>query len=527
VIGETVGSYKIESKLGEGGMGVVYVAEHPLLKKKAVVKFLHADLSGEAETVERFFNEARAATMIRHPGIVDVFDFGKHASGCAYILMEFLHGESLSARIKTGPVDPGTAILIGKQIAAAVGAAHDGGIVHRDLKPDNIFLIHDREAPGGVRVKVLDFGIAKLVNESAGSVKTQIGTVMGTPTYMAPEQCRSAAEVDHRADIYALGCILFELVCGKPPFRAHSIGQLIAAHMFEDPPTPSSVVATVPADLEDVILRALAKEPDERQGSMSNLAVELAACSAMPGLIPTPKLSRKSQPVPVAYEPTIAPAPSIAMEPTVAPIIPLTVPAPPATVGHTLDQPELTTLGRSHGEITVPPPPKRRTGAIVSVAAAMLAAGIAIVVWQRGGSSAEPIPAAAPAPPPTKVVFEPRSEQPAAPPVPATITVSIESEPAGATVIQDIDGMRIGRTPFDRRLAPVAGGTLVYILRLEGFEDTRVELAADRDDRETVALKPRAKKPPGRPIKPPTSTPRDPPPVTTGPTPEGMLRPKH
>ncbi len=505
VIGEIVGSYKIETKLGQGGMGVVYVAEHPLLKKKAVVKFLHAELSSDGELVDRFFNEARSATMIRHPGIVDVFDFGHHVSGCAYILMEFLHGQALSDRIKQdGPFEASFAIAIGKQLASALSAAHEQGIVHRDLKPDNVYLVPDREAPGGTRVKVLDFGIAKLVNEAAGAVQTQAGVVMGTPTYMAPEQCRSAGEVDHRADIYALGCILFEMVTGRPPFRCSSLGQLIAAHMFEPPPLPTSFVSWVPTDLEAVILRALEKSPDDRQGSMSNLAVELASCD---GATPTPVPQRRSQPIvtPAALDETIAPIPMP---------MPITVPLAPAAA--------LTTLGKSTGQLTMPPIEQPRSRTWMAVAAGVVLLTGAAVAWKLASST--PVATAPPSPTPTTQTVI--VERPAAPPKPVVLT--LDSEPSGAEVIQEHDGMRLGKTPFDRTLAPVAHGTLVYMLRLDGYEDYRVSLAADRDNLEKVVLKAKPKlkptPPSGRPRPPTTPPPLTPPP--SGPTSDGMLRPK-
>jgi serine/threonine-protein kinase len=502
VIGEIVGSYKIETKLGQGGMGVVYVAQHPLLKKKAVVKFLHAELSSDGELVDRFFNEARSATMIRHPGIVDVFDFGHHASGCAFILMEFLHGESLSDRIKKdGPFEASFAIAIGKQLASALAAAHEQGIVHRDLKPDNVFLVPDREAPGGTRVKVLDFGIAKLSNDAA--VKTQAGAVMGTPTYMAPEQCRSAGEVDHRADIYALGCIMFEMVAGRPPFRAQSLGQLIAAHMFEPPLSPSAFGTPVSSDLEAVILRALEKEPDDRQGSMSNFSIELSACDGAPITAPVLPFRRSA--------PIVTPA---ALDETVAPIAPSTAPTAAA----------LTTLGKSTGQFTDVIEKKSSRAGLWAAIGGVVVIAAGIVVWKTTASS-EPVPvAAAPAPTPpapAPVIIE-------RPALPKPITLTLDSEPAGAEVIQEHDGMRLGKTPYDKTLAPVAGGTLVYVLRLDGYEDHRVTLAADRDNREKVALKAIKKKPPptttSRPRPPSTTPPSSP--VPAGPTPDGMLRPK-
>src|SRR5262245_24823213 len=156
MIGQTLGSYKIVDKIGEGGMGVVYVAEHPLIGRKAAIKLLHPDLSKNEEIVARFFNEARASTLIKHPGIVDIFDFGYSANGGAYIAMEFLEGESLATRMRREKRLPlAMSASIGKQLAGALGAAHAKGIVHRDLKPDNVYLIPDAEMPSGERVKVL------------------------------------------------------------------------------------------------------------------------------------------------------------------------------------------------------------------------------------------------------------------------------------------------------------------------------------------------------------------------------------
>ena len=516
MIGETVGSYLVRSKLGEGGMGVVYIAEHPLLRKKAVVKFLHAELSSDAEIVERFFNEARSATMIRHPGIVDVFDFGHHASGCAFILMEFLDGESLADRLRKGPLDAAVAIMIGRQIASALGAAHEQGIIHRDLKPDNIFLVLDREAAGSARIKVLDFGIAKLAGETAGAVKTQTGAVMGTPSYMAPEQCRSAGDVDHRTDIYALGCILFELVCGRPPFRAHSLGQLIAAHMFEPPPAPTSIVRSIPADLETVILRALAKEASDRQASMAELSAELSACDAAPtGTAPA-----------VWTSPPIARA--TGLEPTMASGVGLAGAAVSAstTLGESSGQLAMTPVAASH----MRPAGKRRRWWIGTVVATTLVGG-GVVFWQCGTTSVSlEDPVVVPIAKADIAVSAPNPTPPDATVLP-NVTLVIDSEPQGADVIQEHDGIRVGHTPYKRSLSPVANGTLVYVLKLKGYEDTRVELAADRDGDQKLALKPLAQTSTGK--KPPHKAPRttEPPPkeeprVPTGPASDGMLRPK-
>ncbi|MBA3391106.1 MAG: protein kinase [Deltaproteobacteria bacterium] len=270
----SIGSYRLLKRIGAGGMGEVWLAEHTLLGRRAAVKLLHPMFSGRAEIVSRFFNEARAATAIADPGIVQIFDFGHHTDGTAYIVMELLEGETLDARWRARSRLAYTeAVRIVRQVAASLGAAHARGIVHRDLKPENIFLVADAEVPGGERAKILDFGIAKL---GAGSnVKTQTSAVMGTPAFMSPEQCRGASLVDARSDVYALGCVLFNLMAGRPPFEADGTGDLIILHVTQPAPRLSSVVPSVPPAVDDLVARCLAKDPAQRYASGTELAVAL------------------------------------------------------------------------------------------------------------------------------------------------------------------------------------------------------------------------------------------------------------
>ncbi len=264
MIGSTLGNYCVEAVVGEGGMGTVYRAEHLLIGKQVAIKILRQDLSAGDEMVQRFFNEARAAARAKHPGIIDVYDFGRH-DGCAYLVMELLDGEPLSARLRRERLDHDTVRLIGRQVASALAAAHDAGIAHRDLKPDNIFLARDETAVGGVRVKLLDFGIAKLTEaDGSSSAGTRTGAIMGTPAYMSPEQCRGAGDVDHRADLYALGCILFEMMAGRPPFIGHGTGELISAHLTRRPQPMAAAAPGVPAPLAGLVDRLLAKQPGAR-----------------------------------------------------------------------------------------------------------------------------------------------------------------------------------------------------------------------------------------------------------------------
>ncbi|HEU4727228.1 MAG TPA: serine/threonine-protein kinase, partial [Kofleriaceae bacterium] len=278
MLGDLVGSYRVVRKIGEGGMGTVYLAEHTLLGRPAALKVLLREMSHREDLVTRFFNEARAATSVKHPGIVEIYDFGYHTDGSAYIVMELLEGESLSSRLRrAGVLSEARAVALCRQVGGALAAAHAKGIVHRDLKPDNIFVIRDPDIVDGERTKVLDFGIAKLTNDQPGQGSmTRTGMVMGTPAYMAPEQCKGAGHVDQRSDLYALGCILFELVCGRPPFVAEGAGEVMAHHICTPAPAPSSIAPVTPL-LEHIILRALAKEPAHRFGSAEEMVAALAA----------------------------------------------------------------------------------------------------------------------------------------------------------------------------------------------------------------------------------------------------------
>jgi serine/threonine protein kinase len=289
-VGSNIGQYRIVRKLGAGGMGTVFLGEHILLKRRAAIKTLLPALSAHPEIVERFFTEARATSAISDPGVVQIFDFGYHVDGTAYIVMELLEGESLAARIeRLGRLRPSDALRIARQVASSLAAAHDTGIVHRDLKPENIFLVSDLEAQAGERTKVLDFGICKLGEDTAASEDAMIGT----PVYMAPEQCRGIANADARSDIYALGCVLFDMLAGRPPFEEETAAEFIAAHMSEEPPVPSTLVPELPAIIDPLIARCLAKSPEDRFQTMGDLiaAIEhVAARLSAPGVMPEPAM---------------------------------------------------------------------------------------------------------------------------------------------------------------------------------------------------------------------------------------------
>ena len=272
MIGETVGKYRVTAKLGEGGMGEVYVARHHKLDRKVVVKLIRPHLLANEQVVQRFTNEALAAASIHHPGIVQVLDIDNLDDGRLYILMEFLEGESLASRLaRETPLPERLALLWTQQAADALAAAHEVGIIHRDLKPENMFIVPDPAVPGGHRLKLLDFGIAKLV-EQEGDTLTRSGTVMGTPPYMSPEQCRSSDKVEAASDLYSLGVILFEMLTGRLPFIEKFAGDYIVAHLTKAPPALAEVNQHTSPAAQTLVDTLLAKQPTERMASARSLA---------------------------------------------------------------------------------------------------------------------------------------------------------------------------------------------------------------------------------------------------------------
>ena len=281
MLGRTIGSYTIVEKLGSGGMGEVYFAEHRRIARPAAIKFLLPTLSRDADMVARFFNEARATALIKHPGIVEIYDCDV-VDERAYIVMEYLEGENLASAVsRTGGFasEIASIVSVAGQIASALAAAHSKGIVHRDLKPENVFLaIEGSRAEAPFIAKILDFGIAKLASKDDGAAShTRPGSLLGTPVYMSPEQCRGLSTVDHRADIYALGCIMFELVTGRHVFLKDAPGDLLVAHISETAPTVSSITPGVPVAFDQLVARMLAKSPDARPASMDLVVSELEA----------------------------------------------------------------------------------------------------------------------------------------------------------------------------------------------------------------------------------------------------------
>jgi serine/threonine protein kinase len=361
LVGETLdGRYYVQRKIGEGGMGVVFAVKHTVIERPLAIKVLKREVMRDAAVIQRFIQEAKAASRIGHPNIVDVTDFGKTPDGMTYSVMELVDGTTLSRVNKSAaPLPPERAVRIASQIARALAAAHGKGIVHRDLKPENVFLI-DRDGRPDF-VKIVDFGIAKVQplegsKDPAAPRLTRAGSVFGTPEYMAPEQASGRGDTDHRVDIYALGVILYEMLVGKVPHKGESMIRTIAMQML-DPITPPSQVnpdLEIPAALEAIVMKALAKKRDDRYASMTEMLAaledvlpKLAAQAALPALPPGATSAITPGPgVPIVSGPDAAP-PRRARPPTRPLHEPeFVAPGAPVSFSHVYDDAE--------------PPPERR-----------------------------------------------------------------------------------------------------------------------------------------------------------------------
>jgi serine/threonine-protein kinase len=446
LLGQTIdGRYKVEKMLGQGGMGIVYKAQHVILQKALAVKVLRADVSKDQEIMSRFRQEAQSASAIGSQHIIDISDFGQLPDGSTYFVMEFLGGRELTKVIESDrPIPPERVVDIGSQLCDALGAAHDRGIVHRDMKPDNVFLI--KRGGSDDFVKVLDFGIAKV--GGASSKLTKAGQVFGTPHYMSPEQCAGQG-VDHRTDIYALGVILYELACGKVPFDADNLMGILTKHIYEKPiplhqlPPP----VEVPPGLEAVILRCLEKSPDHRYQTMAEVKADLSAFAA--GRTPNAVVNAVDRTTGARIDPTG----------------------------------QLSALQVEVGRAGEPPPSKMPMilGAVVGlVALAGVALAVYFVVLAPEPPPPEPIAQVVTAPEPEpEVIPDPEPEvAPLPPPAPDAVTITVVSEPAGVEVwMQDEggEGTLLGNTPFVLE-QPARGARVDLTLRQPGYADSPVRL---------------------------------------------------
>lgn len=316
LVGKTIdGKYKVEEMLGMGGMGAVFRARHTFIHNDVAIKVIHPELALDRSVVERFLREARAAATIDHTNAIRVTDFGK-AGDMLYLVMEFIRGVSMKDYLeKKQRLTIGETARIMKQVCSALDVAHSFQIVHRDLKPDNIMLKYNSR--GEPFVKVVDFGIAKVKSsDSGGQALTNVGMIIGTASYMSPEQCQGAP-VDHRSDIYSLGIIAYEALSGKKPFEAPSPMQVIVKHIIEAPPPLRTANAQLPAEVESVVMRAMEKNAAERYATAMEFAEQLSIVAAMFAENDNP--SDPLLTAPTGNLPPLAPSPQVDSDQTYVP----------------------------------------------------------------------------------------------------------------------------------------------------------------------------------------------------------------
>jgi serine/threonine-protein kinase len=403
--GTKVGEYQVSAQIGEGGMGTVYAGVHPVIGKKVAIKVLNAGLSQDLGVVQRFIQEARAVNQIGHRNIVDIFAFGQLPDGRHYFVMEFLSGRSLYARLGQQPpmaYDEAFSVLL--DVCSALAAAHGEGIVHRDLKPDNIFITEAKT--GEKMVKLLDFGIAKLLKQEEGLQRTRTGIAMGTPLYMAPEQCLGKG-VDARTDVYALGVIMFEIFTGQLPFPGPSYIETVNGHLSKPPPEPREFV-DIPDSLRALILSCMQKEPERRPQQVLDVRQRLIEIARELGT----DVGRRTGAHPV-MPPAMTPR-----RKTPSASGPLSVGAPAVGVTAPPIEPAVTS--------------RRKPLVYVAVAAGVIAVGVAVAIVAGPKKSG---------PPPTEV------PKPA-----AEVSLQILTTPAGATVTIDGEKQPL-RSPYTFKIA--------------------------------------------------------------------------
>jgi eukaryotic-like serine/threonine-protein kinase len=451
------------------------------------VKMLRPDLGTDPGLVSRFFQEARAVNEIKHPNIVDISDFGKTEDGFVYFVMELLEGRSLRDRLNDEgmlPIDD--VVTIGRQVCDALAAAHRVGIVHRDLKPDNIFLLKDPSQPGGIRSKLFDFGVAKLLGEQDKQVghKTIAGSVVGTPYYMSPEQAL-CQDVTAASDIYSMGVVMFEMATGGVPFNAEQLVLLLNAILKQPAPPASQSRPEVPPFLDRLILRCLEKDPGGRPQSMEEVIALLGAGAA--------ELAGQS----MALGETMAAGPGLAVpRPSVGAVA--TMAARTTAPRNRTTMPSQAALGRTTsaeaaaGTRTMAPHEGASSGAMASVgrrgtarqggpgllgiargwlnSARVRRAAIPTVVVAAVVIVASVFMSSKAAPP---ISAEVVAEQPPPPPTPTHAAVTLNSEPTGAEVTRLTDGRVLGTTPVVD-IRPVNGQSINYRFRLAGYTEVQV-----------------------------------------------------
>ena len=475
LVGKPLGqNYRIVEPIGAGAMGMVYVVEHVTLKKRFAAKLLTAELARRPEAAARFEIEAHAASQLDHENIVSVIDFGKTDDGGVFLIMELLRGKTLQARMDQGRLSLEEIVAITLQVCRALSAAHAAGIVHRDMKPDNIFLT---QRPGGrPMVKVLDFGISKAREGTLREGRiTKQGQLLGSPEYMSPEASRGD-EVDPRADIYAVGIMLYELMCGEVPFRHENYLKVLQMHAGHLPRPPRELVPELPETLERLILRALEKDPRRRHASIEQLEAELLA--AIPEVAQRAMLMVQTPPHSQWLPDHSTPMRYSGVYPAMGESGPPPLP-PEHAVSTTLD-----TRRRGRGTLIV-----LWTGALVLAAAAAI-----LLLMRSTADQAEPAASAAPqvnalqAASAAPSAASPAAATPPAAALPggAEIRLRIDTTPQGATAT--LEGRRLGRTPIDVQV-PASEEEGEVELELRGYRTLTRQVSLARDGEIQVELR--------------------------------------
>jgi serine/threonine-protein kinase len=435
-VGEVVGEkYRLVRLLGEGGMGSVYEARHDLIGRRFAVKFLHAELASHPEILARFRREAQAAGSLENENIAAVTDFGSSPDGAPYIVMEFLEGEDVAKTLaRFGPMSVQRAAHILIQVCRGLFAAHGRGIVHRDLKPENLLL--QQRGDGQDLVKILDFGIAKLKSSEGPQNQTRTGITLGTPYYMPPEQARGQKELDERADIYALGVILFELLSGRKPHDGENYNSILYSILMQAAPRIETFRSDLPPDLAAIVHKAMAADPNDRFQTVSELSQALA-----------PYTGR-----------SITPAPTIGHASTVM--------APPVASQRSTSTRAPVALTPSMPYPTAASAPRSNAGLFVSLAALLLVGGGAAAwfftrtptVAQTAPSAATPVAAVAqptlvPSLAPTPVA--PPPEPPAAQATASASASAAPAAPPAAVAVRPAKGAK-GAKPQEKTVVAPA-----------------------------------------------------------------------
>ncbi len=446
LIGRSIGSYRVVKPLGKGGMGAVYMAEHPVIGSKVAIKFLHPQYSTDPKIVDRFLAEARAVNIIGHDNILKILDLNVTEDNRHYFVMEFLYGRALQDIVKPDvplPLEETGPILL--QTCEALQAAHDHKIIHRDLKPDNVYLIVHKGRKN--YVKVVDFGIAKVTdNEGQSTGKTQTGMVMGTPAYMSPEQAGGmTSRIDGRSDIYSLGCMMFQMATGKLPFPGSSFGEVLIGHLQLPPPEPRTINPAIPEEYQAIILKCLAKDQEARFQTMRELHDAIGACMDALGITRELPLADAAEIAAGSQGQKTRSSPGKS-KPGARAALPKKITAPPRgpVSGHQA-QTQMAAAA-----------PRSSLGLIVGISAgALVLVGgvVGFVVWQQGESQKQTERSHAAA---TRAAEDARKQSEAAASREkeagdsAPVFLSVVSDPLGAKVDATWKGgEKIGETPLD------------------------------------------------------------------------------